>query len=248
MNKIERLKEKAKKIRRDVFDLAVEHQIGHIAPAFSCVEILIAVYEDITDDDRFILSKGHGCLALYAVLRGRGLDPKISGHPDIDKSQGLECTTGSLGHGLPIGVGMAFAKKIKMEKGQVYVLTGDGECQEGTVWESLLLIRKLGLDNITVIIDHNKLQALDYINNVIGDPGFKEKFNAFGFDTVELDGHDFNELTASLDPDNNRTGKSRIIIANTIKGKGVSFMENVPGWHVRIPDGQQLQQAYRELE
>lgn len=248
MNEIKYLKEKAKEIRRDVFNLAVEYKDGHIAPALSCVEILVAIYEKITEYDKFIMSKGHGCLGLYAVLKSKGFNPKITGHPDIEREQGIECTTGSLGHGLPIGIGMAFAKKFKKKKGQVFVLIGDGECQEGTIWESLNLIRKFKLINITTIVDHNKLQALDSIKNIIDESDLKAKFEAFGVNVVEINGHDFNELFDSLNPENNTTNAPRIIIAHTIKGKGVSFMENTPCWHARLPDDKLLEQAYKELQ
>ncbi len=242
-----KLEKKAKSIRRDILDLAVKHRNSHIASAFSCVEILLTLYEKISPQDRFIMSKGHGCLALYAVLHSKGFNPKIGGHPDIDKAHGVECTTGSLGHGLPIGVGMAFAKKIKKQKGRVFVLIGDGECEEGTIWESLFLIKKLSLLNITVIIDNNGLQALDYIENVMGALELKKKFRAFGFNTSEINGHDFKQLLDSLSRACSDTDLPGVIIADTVKGKGLSFMENKPCWHARFPDKDLLRQAYREL-
>jgi len=249
MDKIEYLIKKSKQVRRDLLKLAIESNNGHIASAFSTVEIIVALYEEfLKEEDRFILSKGHACLSLYTILRYKGLNPKISIHPDIEREQGIECTTGSLGHGLPIGVGMAFAKKFKNEKGKVFVLIGDGECQEGTTWESLNLAKRFKLDNLVVIVDNNKLQALDTIKNIMWETDLKGKFEVFGCDVAEINGHNFEELINSFDANNIKINMPRVIIAHTIKGKGVSFMENVACWHSRIPEGKLLEQAYKELE
>ena len=156
------LEKKAKELRKKTLDLAVEKGEGHLGGSFSEIEILISLYKEVLkDEDKFILSKGHCCYPLYLLLKEKGLNPKTSPHPDIDIENGINCTTGSLGHGLPIGVGMAFARKIQKKSGRIYVLMGDGECQEGTTWESSLIASQHKLTNLTVIIDHNKLQALD---------------------------------------------------------------------------------------
>lgn len=248
-NDISRLENISKDIRRKSLDLAIKHQDSHLASSFSTVEILVALYEKILgDDDKFILSKGHGCISFYIVLQEKGLNPFISGHPDIDPENGIACTTGSLGHGLPIGMGMAFARKIKKTEGRIFVLLGDGECQEGTIWESLNLARKYKLDNLVIIVDHNGLQALDSIHEIIDECQLCEKFMAFGVRTIETDGHDFHALLDSLDEKNIEPGKTTAIIAHTIKGRGLSFMEEKPEWHSRIPAGDLLKQAYDELK
>lgn len=238
------LEETAKRLRRETLDLAMEIEGGHLAPAFSMVEILVALETVLKKGDKFILSKGHGCLSFYIALRQRGFAPTISEHPDIQVEQGIECTTGSLGHGLPIGVGMAFAKKFKKEAGRVYVLMGDGECQEGTTWESMLLASHHALDNLTVIVDNNRLQALGRIDDILSLGNLNDKFSAFGGYVLEVDGHCFPEIIDAL---NKEVNKPRVIIAHTIKGKGMSFAEDIPAWHTRLPDGEQLKQAYREL-
>ena len=243
------LEKKAKGIRKDVLELSLKYKDGHIAPAFSVVEILAALYHEILNkDDKIILSKGHGCLSLYASLIDKGFNPKISGHPDVDVKQGIHCTTGSLGHGLPIGVGMAFAKKFKKEKGHIFVIIGDGECQEGTIWESLNLAQKYKLDNLTVIVDYNKLQALTTIKEVMSETNLRAKFEAFGCQVMEINGHNFNELLDNLSTTKIKKNIPRVVIADTIKGKGLSFMENKPEWHSRIPQGKLLEQAYEELK
>ena len=238
------LEDRARRLRKETLDLAMEHRAGHIASSFSVIEILIALDEVLNERDKFILSKGHGCLSFYINLRHKGLNPTFSEHPDIEVDQGIECTTGSLGHGLPIGLGMAFARKFKQEGGIIYVLISDGECQEGTTWESLLLASHHKLDNLTVIVDKNKLQALGETEKILSLGDLGDKFRAFGCDVVEVDGHSIPEIVGGLEK---KTSKPRIIIAHTVKGKGLSFAENNPVWHSRLPTDEQLQQAYKEL-
>jgi len=233
-------------IRRKTLDLAVEQCNGHIASAFSMVEILIALYDEVlTSDDKFILSKGHGCLSFYVVLREKGFNPTISGHPDIDVANGIECTTGSLGHGLPVGVGMALAKKLKGEKGTIYVLMGDGECQEGTTWESLLIASHHKLNNLVVIVDQNRLQALDRVEDILSLGELFKKFHSFGCYLTQCDGHNIDDIKKSFDARYESCPK--VVIAHTVKGKGVSFMEDRAEWHNRSPNKKQLKQAYEEL-
>jgi transketolase len=245
---MEYLKRKAKEIRKKILEMAIDQDDGHIAPAYSAVDIIMCLYENIINkDDKFILSKGHGCLALYAILEDRGLCPKYSGHPDIDEKNGIFCTTGSLGHGLPIAAGMALAKKYKKKNGHIFVMIGDGECQEGTTWESLNLAKHFKLDNLTIIIDNNKLQALNSIKKIMSESNLYEKFKVFGCNTYEIEGHDFNDILNFLSSSTIKKDMPRAIVANTIKGKGLSFMEGKPEWHSRIPEGELLKIAYKEL-
>lgn len=249
MDTITNLIDKAAKIRRETIRLSVEYNNGHIASALSCVEILTVLYENVMEkEDRFILSKGHAALSFYAILREKGYNPAISGHPDIEREQGVECTTGSLGHGVGIGVGMALSKKLKKEKGRVYVLLGDGECQEGVVWETLNIIRRYRLDNIVLIIDNNSLQALDSIDSILAETNLKGKFAAFGCEPLEVNGHDIPDLLNCFKRVRENSRGTCAIIAHTVKGKGISFMENVPGWHSRMLEGDLLEKALREIQ
>lgn len=245
---VEGLKEKAKLLRRNILEQSVSTGHSHIGGSFSSVELMISLYHKIMKtEDKFILSKGHACLGLYLLLQTKGFSPKISGHPDRDEENGIPCTTGSLGHGLPIAVGMALARKILQKEGRIFVLVGDGECQEGTTWESLLLAKRFELENLTIIVDHNKLQALSKIDNFPTSTDLERKFNAFGINTLAIDGHDFWGIINSLSARTILKKCPRAIIAHTIKGKGVSYMENDPKWHTRIPNDEELKQAYKEL-
>jgi transketolase len=233
------------KIRIDILDIVMKKG-GHLGGSFSCVDILVCLYDNIlTDNDKFILSKGHAYLALYCILKEKGLNPALSGHPDIDVKNGIECTTGSLGHGLPIAVGMALAKKLKGEKGRIFVLIGDGEFQEGTTWESINIAAHHHLDNLTLIIDNNKLQALDFTENIQNLEDLWEFFYIRGWIPRYIDGHDLCDLELALSAENEN--HPYVIICNTIKGKGVSYMENKAMWHVRTPTQEEYKQALKEL-
>jgi len=237
---------KAKKLRREVLDLAMEKKEAHLGGSFSIIEMMISLYEKkLTADDKFILSKGHCCFPQYLLLREKGYNPKIATHPDMDLENGICCTSGSLGHGLPLGTGMALARKIQKQKGDIYVLMGDGECQEGTTWETMPLASYYKLDNLTVIVDHNKLQALDKIEK-ISPINLKDAFKAFGSYVTEINGHSFKEIISALEE--KVYEKPKVIISHTIKGKGVSYMENDPKWHTRLPTEDELKQAYEELK
>ncbi len=243
---IKNLEEKAKELRIRVLDLGLEQGESHIGGCFSEIEILITLYKIILkEDDKFILSKGHCSHPMYLLLREKGLNPKITSHPDMDEKNGIFCTTGSLGHGLPIGAGMALARKIQNKKGNIYVLLGDGECQEGTIWETIPIATKYNLDNLIIIVDRNKVQALDYVKDV-SPMDLKNIFESFGCYVIEVDGHSFLELIMALNKKVH--GKPKVIIAETVKGKGVSFMENDPKWHARLPDKEELKPAYEELK
>jgi transketolase len=241
-----KLEELSKKVRKDILAMALETGEGHIAPAYSCTDIIVTLYEKILKpEDKFILSKGHACFAQYCMLRIKGKNPTIRGHPDIEESEGIACTTGSLGHGLPMAVGMALARKIQHKKGKIYVLMGDGECQEGTTWESMNLAKKYELDNLVIIVDHNKLQALCAL--VIPDDDLQQKFEAFGAIVCCPDGHSHEHLITCL-THCKRGDKPKVVIAHTIKGKGMSFAEGEPEWHNKIPVGEQLNKLKEELE
>jgi len=225
----------------------MEEGEAHLGGGFSMIEIVISLYNKILKpEDKFILSKGHCCYPLYILLGERGFNPKIVGHPDIDIENGIVCTTGSLGHGMPIAVGMALARKRQGKPGKIYVLISDGECEEGTIWESSLIANYHNLNNLVVIVDSNKIQALDKIKDVSSLDNLPEKFKAFGYSVSEVDGHNFSELIETLQL--SHLEKPRLIIAHTTKGKGLSFMENDAKWHTRLPTTDELKQAYKELK
>ena len=211
----------------------------------------------VPDRDRFILSKGHASSALYAVLAEKGFfkretldrfyidDGSLPGHLDKNFAPGIEASTGSLGHGLSVGLGMAVASKVDGIGFDVYVLCGDGELNEGSVWEAILFAGHRGLDNLTLIIDYNKLQGYGRTDEVLDLEPLAKKLEAFNWHTVEIDGHNFREIEDAL---RLRPGRPMAIIAHTIKGKGVSFMEDRLEWHYKSPNKGQLEQALQELE
>ncbi len=226
---------------------------GHVGSAFSLVEILRVLYDEILkydprkpqwpDRDRLILSKGHGCLALYVLLAEKGFFPEaelwkfckvdgiLGGHPEFGKVPGVEASTGSLGHGLPIGVGFALNARYEKAPYRTFVISSDGESNEGSVWEAALCASKHKLSNLTVLVDYNKQQSYSTTYEVLDLEPFADKYRAFGFAVEEVDGHSLEELRAALkrlpfDPD-----RPSVIICHTIKGKGVSFVENNLSWH-----------------
>ena len=198
--KIDRLKEKAKKLRKDTFLAFVKKGEAHLGGSFSMIEIILTLYEIfLKKNDKFILSKAHASFPLCLLLREKGFKTKLTTHLEIDKKNGIHCTTGSLGHGLPIATGMAFAKKKLKKKGNIYVLISDGECQEGTTWESLLIAAKHKLDNLIVIVDYNKIQALSKIEDVLPLKNLSSKFNAFNLNCKNIkNGHSFSSLITSF--------------------------------------------------
>ena len=249
MSKIDLLKERAKLLRREIIALAEDSGISHYGGSLSIVEVLVLLYKDILNEkDKIIISKGHGILGLYPLLREKGLNPAIKAHPDIDEKNGIYATTGSLGHGLPIAVGMAFAKKLKRESGIIYVILGDGEIQEGTTWESLNLARKFKLDNLCVIIDSNKLQALDSVKEILDETNIKGKVEAFGAVAEQVNGHNFQDLINGFEILGKVANSPKVLIVDTIKGKGISFMENDAKWHTRNMSSDEVKQAYGELK
>ncbi len=267
--KIEDFIEIAKKIRRKTLNIIYRSKSAHIGPSFSIVEILIALYfkclyvspDRVQDQnrDRFILSKGHGCPALYAVLAQRGfIDANVlkgfaidggtlEQHPTRDIMKGIEVSSGSLGHGLSIGVGMALAAKNDQLSHRVFTLLSDGEINEGSTWEAILFAPQHKLDNLIAIVDYNKIQALGRNKDIINLEPFAEKWRAFGWEAQEVDGHSFDQLIAAFERIPFKHGKPSVIIAHTIKGKGVSFMEDKLLWHYRCPDEEEYKKALEEL-
>ncbi|MBU0959653.1 MAG: transketolase [Nanoarchaeota archaeon] len=242
------LNEKARRLRVDSLNLAVEEEGGHLGGAFSSAEIFVALFDNILKtEDRFILSKGHSCNPYYQKLRERGYNPQTLLHPERDVSNGIYCATGSLGHGLPVAAGMAWARKLLGIKGDVYVLVGDGEIQEGTTWETSLFAANHGLDNLIAVLDKNGIQGSGFVKDILPLPTNLERIlSDLGWSTSTIDGHNFEEIIPSLEK--RYGGRPRFVIANTVKGKGVSFMENNPSWHGGVPKADDLILAYEELK
>ena len=242
------LDDKALKLRQDTFNAFIEHGEAHLGGSFSMIEMLLALHEEIlTPSDKFILSKAHASFPYCIYLRESGLNPHLSTHLEIDPENNIHCTTGSLGHGLPISLGMALARKIQNKKGNIYVMISDGECQEGTTWESLLIAAKHKLDNLVVMIDYNKIQALSTLEDGLPLDNLAAKFKAFNWNTIEIkDGHSFNEIIPLL-KQVNLSIKPTVFIFNTIKGKGIKSFEADPAWHARKIKGEEMEIGKKEL-
>lgn len=258
-------------IRKDIFKTAYKGGSGHIASALSAVEIMTALYlggvlkydpknPQWEDRDKVILSKGHASLVLYSILKRIGyltqeeLDTfcqpgsLLGGEPKLGDIPGVEATTGSLGHGLSFGVGVAMANKLDGRDSRVYVILGDGECQEGSVWEAAMSAAHHQLDNLTVILDCNQLQAMGTTDSILAVNPIVGKWSGFGWSVTETDGNCVESMLETLKKDKQNTEpKPRMIIAHTTKGKGISFMENVPIWHYRMPNPQELEIVKRDL-
>lgn len=263
------LKNKCTQLRCDVLTMITEAQSGHPGGSLSMMELLVALYysklridpkkPDKVDRDRFVLSKGHAAPALYAVLADKGYFPKeemknfrqlgshLQGHPDKKKLTGVDASTGSLGQGVSIAVGMALGAKTQGTSVKIYTILGDGELQEGQVWEAAMAAAHYKLDNLTIIIDNNGLQIDGSNNEVMGLGNIADKFRVFGFHVIELsDGNDIEAVINALDIEVKEQPKC--IVAHTVKGKGVSFMENQVGWHGKALSQEQLAQALSELQ
>jgi len=254
--------------------MAVHHaQGGHIGGPLSCTDMLVALYfhvlnidpvnPDWEDRDRFVLSKGHSAVALYAVLAERGFFPleelltfdainsRLQGHPDMTKTPGVDMSTGSLGQGLSPSIGMALGARMLNKSFHTYVMLGDGESQEGQIWEAAFIAARYELDNLTAILDYNGLQQYGWhekgggILRPIDKPA--EKWKAFGWNTIETDGHDMSAFVNALKEARDTKGKPTMVVANTCKGKGVSFIENRYEWHARVPNDEELASALAEL-
>lgn len=262
----------ANNVRIDILEEVYNAKSGHIGGAFSIADILIVLYFNemnidakspySPDRDRLVLSKGHASAALYAVLAEKGyidkeelktfrnIDSNLQGHPDMNKVPGVDMTTGSLGQGLSVANGMALSSKLDSRGYRVYCILGDGELQEGQVWEAAMTAEKYQLDNLCVIIDANELQLTDTTMNVkgINQNDIEQKFRAFGFQTVVIDGHNIESIIRALTIAEMTKGKPTAIICKTIKGKGVSFMENQIDWHGKAPNDEEYKIAMKELK
>ena len=262
----------ANNVRIDILEEVYNAKSGHIGGAFSIADILTVLYfnemnidaksPDSPDRDRLVLSKGHASAALYAVLAEKGyidkeelktfrnIDSNLQGHPDMNKVPGVDMTTGSLGQGLSVANGMALSSKLDSRGYRVYCILGDGELQEGQVWEAAMTAEKYQLDNLCVIIDANELQLTDTTMNVkgINQNDIEQKFRAFGFQTVVIDGHNIESIIRALTIAEMTKGKPTVIICKTIKGKGVSFMENQIDWHGKAPNDEEYKIAMQELK
>jgi transketolase len=264
------LKRKANQIRLSAMTMTNHSGLGHTGGDLSSADILVTLYlggvlrvdpahPKWPQRDRFIMSKGHCSGAFYSTLAARGYFPSemlktfmdplsmLNGHPDRNKLPGVEANTGPLGHGFPIAVGCALAARMRGESWRAFVLTGDGELQEGSNWEAAMSAQHYGLDNLVVIVDRNRIQQGDFTENTIRMDPLAAKFAAFGFAVEEIDGHDAAALLARLSTLPIEAGKPTCLIANTTKGKGVSFAENKPAWHHGVPTKEQLVMAAEEL-
>lgn len=268
---IKQLQSVANILRYRIIETSHRASLPHLGSCLSCVDILVALYfyqlkidpqnPRALDRDRFILSKGHGVPALFQVLAMRGFfdESKLTTYgenggifgehpPTPSHLAGIEAATGSLGHGMPMALGMAISSKINKTPFSVYAIVGDGECNEGSIWECAMLAAAQNTNNFCVIIDFNKWQATDRSEMVMSLNPLKSKWEAFGWDALEIDGHNFSDILEALSKFPSNTGKPLAIIANTIKGKGVSFMEDDNNWHYRIPSKEEVLEAKLELK
>lgn len=260
----------AGRIRRRVLEMICRAKSSHIGSVFSAVDILAMLYDNILrldperpawpDRDRFILSKGHACAGLYAALAERGFFPgswldeffanggRLAGHATHWGVPGVEASTGSLGHGLSLGCGMALAGKRDCLSYRVFVMLSDGECDEGSTWEAALFAPHHKLDNLVAIIDYNKIQSFGTVADVLSLAPLAAKWKSFGWEVFEIDGHDHAQIAHALDETSWVSGRPTCVIAHTVKGKGVSFMEDKILWHYRCPDAEEQRMALVELE
>ena len=231
----EPLTQRGKEIRIKTIELAKPNGGYHFGGSFSATEILLALFDTVLkadENNKFVMSKGHACWPYYVLLQEQGFNPLLEGHPHI--GDGVNYTTGSMGHGMPATLGMALARKIQNKDGQFYVLVGDGECQEGTTWETMLLAKKLEVSNLTVIVDYNGIQGSGYVDDILPITALVPTAKAIGWDVQEVNGHNIGDLVKVLSTLDSHEPK--MIICHTIKGKGVSFMEDVPEWHAKWVD------------
>lgn len=267
------LEKKAREIKIDVIKMCYEvgpKRKAHPGGALSAADIVVTLYFDIMridpsnpdwkERDRFILSKGHACPVLYAALANLGYFDKkqykslrrvggmLQGHPDMRKIPGVDMTTGSLGNGLSAGIGMALSARMDKKNYRVFVLLGDGECDEGIVWEGAMAASKYKLDNLIAIVDMNGLQSCGTVKSIMPTDSLIDKWRSFGWNTIEINGHNMSEIIFGLELASSYTSKPSVIIAHTVKGKGVSFMENDNAWHQKTFSIEQYDQAVMEIE
>ncbi len=266
---VEELKQMAATIRCDIIEMICTAGAGHPGGSLSATDIVTALYFRLMrldpenprwpERDRFILSKGHACPVWYAALAERGFFDKahlstlrqlgsiLQGHPDMNKVPGIDMTAGSLGQGLSVGVGMALAGKLQKKDYHVWVVVGDGESQEGSVWEAAMSAAKWKLDNITAILDRNNLQNDWHVDELMPIEPVADKWKAFGWHVVDIDGHDMDAIVPALEAARDRLGGPTLILARTVKGKGVSYMENVCEWHGKAPCQEEADKALDEI-
>ena len=269
MMEIIELEQHANNIRRNILTEVYSAKSGHPGGSLSAADILTELYfeqmdinkENVNtiDRDRFVLSKGHASPLLYATLAEKGfidmedlkgfrhIDSKLQGHPNMNYVAGVDMSTGSLGQGISCSVGMAITNKADGNNHRIYALLGDGECEEGQVWEAAMAASHYKLDNLCAILDYNHLQIDGNIDDVISPEPFASKFEAFGWNVLDVNGHNFDELRNAFEQAEQVKNKPTVIIAHTIKGKGVSFMENNYAWHGAAPNDEQYEQAMKEL-
>lgn len=267
--KINQLTSIAQQARKLIVEMLICAGCGHPGGALSSLELMTALYFEVlrvdpsnaqwNERDRFILSKGHSSIGLYAILHLKGFmdletlltfrqdNSPLCGHPDMHKVAGVEMSTGSLGHGLSVGAGMALAAKLDNNTYKIYVLMGDGETQEGSIWEAAMFASHHKLDNLIGIVDRNMIQIDGNTEDILALEPYKAKWESFGWHVVEIDGHDFSQITESLKCTPYITGKPVLILANTVKGKGVSFMEHNPAWHGGGLKGELAEIAMKEV-
>lgn len=263
-------KEFARRIRLHAVNMTSQGGSSHVGAILSMADIVAVLYGDVLnvdpaapdkpDRDRFILSKGHAGAGVYAALAERGFFPieklkshyqdgsDLSGHVSHKGIPGVELSTGSLGHGLPVGTGMAYAAKLKDASHRVFVLLSDGECDEGSNWEAILFAAHHKLDNLVAVVDYNKIQSLAPVSETLALEPFADKWRSFGWEVREADGHDHDQLRQAFAQTRGSSGKPTCVLAHTTKGKGVSFMENSVLWHYRTARGEELAAALTELE
>ncbi len=264
------LKKISKSVRKNIIDIIYKASSGHPGGALSIADILVVLYfkemnvdsnnPKLENRDRLVLSKGHASAGLYAVLSEKGffkkeelskfrkIDGMLQGHPDMKKIPGVDMTTGSLGQGLSASVGMALAGKLDNKEYRVYCITGDGELGEGQIWEAAMSASHYKLDNLCLIVDNNNLQIDGEISKVMNSYPITEKFKSFGFNVLEIDGHNYEEIINALEMAKKVKNKPTAIIAKTVKGKGVSFMENNADWHGKAPNEEQYSLAMKEFK
>lgn len=269
-NQLTLVQEKAKKIRQHIVKMIGAAGSGHPGGSLSAADILAYLYfkelnvdpqnPQKVDRDRFVLSKGHAAPVLYGALAEKGFFPEedlmnlrkinshLQGHPDMKKTPGVEMSTGSLGTGFSTSIGMALAAKLDKGAYRVYVMLGDGEVQEGQVWEAAMAASHYKLDNLIAILDYNGLQIDGHIDDVLSPEPLNEKWRAFGWEVIEIDGHNLEEIEQAFTKAKEVKGKPIMILAKTIKGKGVSFMEDQAGWHGTAPSSEEVEKALQEIQ
>jgi transketolase len=266
---VQELQAIARTVRRDIIQMITAAKSGHPGGSLSAVEILVELFYDVMrhdpanpswpERDRFILSKGHACPVLYSVMAECGYTPKdqlntlrklgsiYQGHPDVRFIPSLEASTGSLGEGISIGLGMALAARLDKSPTRVYVVIGDGESQEGQIWESAMFAAFHKVDNIVAIVDYNHIQLDGFVKDIMDLEPLTDKWKAFGWHAIDVDGHSFPELQAAFAEAERTKGKPTVLIAHTVKGKGVSFMENNPKYHGVAPTEKEMELALQEI-